>query len=228
MNRREGYVLSLCDRTGNMVRPWLEAGYHAVTLDLQDVPNGSEHPRRHHLIGDVRALADSVEKIGMPKPLAVFAFPPCTHLAASGSRWWADKGLGVLSEALAIVHACQRIAQALQAPYVIENPVGALSTHWRKPDHQFDPADFAGYSPDPLSDSYRKKTCYWIGNGFIMPHARKVPGLGVASDHIHNMPQSNGRADKRSVTPLGFAYAVFDANCPEQQERRKLLEELRT
>jgi hypothetical protein len=49
-------VLSLCDRTGNMVRPWLEAGHEAVTVDLQ--PAAWEHPRRRHIVGDVRDFFD--------------------------------------------------------------------------------------------------------------------------------------------------------------------------
>jgi len=81
-----GFVLSLCDRTGNMVRPWLEAGSHAVTVDLQEA--ALTHPLRKHLMVDVRDAATIYEAIGFERPLCTFAFPPCTHLASSGARWW--------------------------------------------------------------------------------------------------------------------------------------------
>lgn len=220
----KGYVLSLCDRTGNMVRPWLEAGYRAVTIDLQECPEEGKHPNRLHHVIDVRHLAEIAEEQSIATPIAIFAFPPCTHLAASGSRWWARKGLGALQEGISIVHACQRIAEALGAPYVIENPVGALSTHWRKPDYQFNPCDFTGYAPVPEDDAYTKKTCFWVGNGFVMPRAKRVPGLTVKTDKIHLQPGSADQGDERSVTPLGFAYAVFEANCPEKRRLREMME----
>lgn len=44
-------VISLCDRSGNMVLPWLEAGYRAITVDLQEQIN--PHPLRRHIVQDV-------------------------------------------------------------------------------------------------------------------------------------------------------------------------------
>jgi len=67
-----GLVLSLCDRTGQMVQSWLEAGYDALTVDLQSA--SLSQPRRRHSISDVRCWT-----LGGLLPVAVFAFPPCTH-----------------------------------------------------------------------------------------------------------------------------------------------------
>lgn len=95
---------------------------------------------------------------------------------------------------------------------MIENPVSTLSTYWRKPDHTFDPCDYGGYVSPP-ADQYTKKTCLWVGNGFVMPKTRPVePVLG---SKMHFVGPSPERANLRSATPLGFAYAVFQANCPE-------------
>jgi hypothetical protein len=82
-----GTVISLCDMTGNMVEPWLDAGYKAITVDLQD--NHSAHPRRNHFVADVTALPHKL----ISDPVAVFAFPPCTNVAVSGARWFKEKGL---------------------------------------------------------------------------------------------------------------------------------------
>jgi hypothetical protein len=41
----------------------------------------------------------------------VFAAPPCTNLAVSGARWFKEKGVGGLTEAIEIVEACRRICE---------------------------------------------------------------------------------------------------------------------
>lgn len=196
------YVLSLCDRTGNMVRPWLEAGFRAVTVDLQ--PEANPHPRREHIVADIMSWSPT------GKPVAVFAFPPCTHLAASGSRWFRDKGLPKLIEGLTLVNRCRELCEGIGAPYMIENPVGSLSTYWREPDHSFHPVHYAGWSPEPEADAYTKKTCLWTGNGFVMPDRK--PGEPTLGSLMHRLPPTPDRADLRSATPLGFACAVFHAN----------------
>lgn len=201
-------VLSLCDRTGNMVRPWIEAGYEAVTVDLQEQEN--PHPRRRHIVSDVTDLSP---EIGVNLGASIiFASPPCTHLASSGARWFRDKGLETLVDALQIVIACRNIAELSGAPWMLENPVGTLSTYWRDPDFTFDPNDYG--------DPYTKKTCLWTGGGFVMPPVVK-PGDMFAEptwveptegSKIHRMPPSKDRGDRRSITPVGFAAAVFRAN----------------
>lgn len=196
-------VLSLCDRTGNMVKPWLAAGYEAVTVDLQESP--TSHPRRHHFTADVTRWRYPLR---FGQPAIVFAFPPCTHLAVSGARWFKGKGMAALIEGLAIVEACREICEASGAPYMIENPVSTLATYWRKPDHTFHPWQYTGFE---LSDNYTKKTCVWSGNGFVMPPPN-VAADCVPDDRIHKAPPSDDRADFRSATPMGFARAVFEAN----------------
>lgn len=196
-------ILSLCDRTGNMVRPWVEAGHEAVTVDLE--PAAWRHPRRIHIQADVCGLHRMDADV-------VFAFPPCTHLAASGARWFRDKGLGALVQGLTVVEACRRICEASGAPWMIENPVGSLATYWRDPDHTFHPVHYAGWSDDPAADEYTKKTCLWVGNGFVMPDRK--PGEPTLGSLMHRLPPTEDRADIRSATPMGFARAVFAANVP--------------
>lgn len=206
----QGTVLSLCDRTGKAVLPWLEAGYDAVTVDVQEQAN--PHPRRRHVVQDVCAF-----KLDF-RPAAVFAFPPCTHFAVSGARWFREKGLDVLIEALVIVNACRKICEASGAPFMLENPVGTLSTitetYWRGPDQSFNPNDYG--------DPYTKKTLLWTGGGFVMPAVVKPGDMferptwvePTEGSKMHLLPPSADRADLRSETPMGFARAVFQANAP--------------
>lgn len=195
-------IWSLCDRTGNMIRPWLERGHRCVTIDLQPAP--WSHPLRTHIQADVTALRS------LSGARMVFAFPPCTHLASSGARWFRDKGLGSLIEALQIVEACRKLCESTGAPYAIENPVGTLATYWREPDYTFHPVHYSGWSPEPEADEYTKKTCLWTGGGFVMPDRK--PGVPTLGSLMHRLPPSEDRADLRSATPLGFAYAVAEAN----------------
>lgn len=202
-----GTVISLCDRSGNMVLPWLEAGYDAITVDLQDQIN--PHPRRSHLIQDVTDLNPEFGNIA--QAVAVFAFPPCTDTAVSGARWFKDKGLDGLILALQIVSACKRIAGLSDAPWMLENPVSTIATYWRKPDYIFHPHDFTAYCP---ADNYTKKTCLWTGGGFVMPEPQRVWGMPAPDDRIHKAPPGPDRANFRSATPMGFAHAVYQANAP--------------
>lgn len=189
-----------------MVQPWLEAGYRAVTVDLNDPPGLNEN--RSHLVQDVINLQSDFAK----GAICVFAFPPCTDLAISGARWFKDKGLSALIRNLQIVDACREICEASGAPWMLENPIGTLATYWRDPDFSFDPCDYG--------DPYTKRTCIWCGGGFVMP--TKVAQGDMFSEAtivdpvqgslIYKMPDSNGRKELRSETPMGFARAVFKAN----------------
>lgn len=209
-------VLSLCDRTGVMVEPWLAAGFDCTIVDVQH-PEDIEYREEqgwgllHKVPADVSEWLPPLDRYGI-----VFAFPPCTHLAVSGARWWRDKGLGALIDGLRLVEACRRICEWSGAPWMIENPVGSLSSYWRDPDWMFDPAEYAGYD-DGQDDLYTKRTCLWVGGGFQVPPKR--PLEAVQGSKFHLLPPSDGRADERSVTPRGFARAVFEANVERVMER---------
>jgi hypothetical protein len=137
----------------------------------------------------------------------ILAAPPCTHLAASGARWWAGKGGGALLEALALADACLRYA-ALCRPvwWALENPVGRLARFYGKPAYTFQPADFG--------DAYTKKTCLW---GVFTPPLPIFVGenravAAVEGSKMHRLPPSPERATLRSMTPAGFARAFFEVN----------------
>jgi len=196
-------VLSLCDKTGNMLKPWAEAGYDCIAVDIQH-EGETDRDDITYVEADVKSYLPPLAEYA-----AVFAFPPCTNLAVSGARWFKDKGLPGLIEGLEIVDACRRICEWSGAPYLIENPVSTLSTYWRKPDYKFDPCDFGGYL-DPPGDRYTKKTCLWTGGGFVMPAVCRVEP--TEGSKMHLMPPSADRANLRSETPRGFAEAVFTYN----------------
>ena len=199
-------VLSLCDFTGNMVRPWAEAGYTCYCVDTQ------HKVLRHEVVGQgvIYFVPADVREYNPPDELRiVFAFPPCTDLSVSGARWMQEKGPRRLVSALDVFVRCMEIGERSGARWMVENPISVASTHLRKPDHIFHPFDYAAYE---YADNYTKKTCLWSGGGFIMPGKAPAPELGPPDDRIWKAGPSDERANFRSATPMGFAKAVYLAN----------------
>jgi len=206
-------VLALFSKTDTIVRPWVDAGYRAVLVDLQ-------HEAGEHTDGLVTKIGADLIDWTPPRWLArsevafVAAFPPCDHLSVSGARWFAGKGLGKLADSIRLFERAAFWCEWFGAPYFIENPVSTISSYWRKPDHTFHPWQFAGLEP---ADAYTKKTCLWTGNGFVMPTPNHPAGI-EPDDRIHKAPPSDTRADFRSATPLGFSRAVFNANQSQRSQ----------
>ena len=202
-------VVSLFDRTGTMLQPWQQAGYTTWAVDIQHSPGITATD------GGRRWVGHDLHRPWLPpfdrdSIAFVAAFPPCTHLAVSGARWFKGKGLRALAEAIDLFATAAEFAEWSGAPYLIENPVSTISTYWRKPDHIFNPSDYTLFEP---ADNYTKKTCLWTGGGFTMPTNARDETLGPPDPTlIHHMPPSAERADMRSMTPLGFARAVYEAN----------------
>jgi len=173
-------ILDLCGGTGAWSKPYKLAGYDVRLITLPD---------------DVRLYVPPQNVHG------VLAAPPCTHLAASGARWWEEKGIGALLEALSIVDACLRIIlMANPFFWVLENPVGRLSTYLGPPKMYFHPWEFG--------DPWTKKTALW--GDFNVPE--KTPVFPSESNKIHRMSPSSNRSMLRSITPPGFAVSFFKAN----------------
>lgn len=194
-------VLSLFDYSTNMVRPWAEAGYRCVCVDIQHSEKSEPEENVERVKADILDYLPPRGRIA-----AVFAFPPCTHLAVSGARWFRGKGLGLLSDSIRLFHATAKICEWSEAPYLIENPVSTISSYWRPPDHTFDPCDYG--------DPYTKKTCLWTGGGFVMPPKQRIEP--TEGSKMHLIPPGPDRANQRSETPMGFARAVFRANALEK------------
>lgn len=216
-------VISLCDLTGNMVQPWIEAGYSAFLVDPQHgettfevVNHGPDRQESGitRFAGTVEEAMPSISRMmrGGRGIAMVFGFPPCTDMAVSGARWFEAKRAAdkmFQAKAVMVAEQCRTIGRLSGAPYMVENPVSVLASAFGKPQHSFHPADYTAYEP---GDNYTKKTCLWTGGGFVMPQPAKDPSLGAPDNRIHFASPGPERANFRSATPMGFARAVFDAN----------------
>jgi hypothetical protein len=182
---KKGWYIGLYEESGVMARPWSEAGHPCLCVDLATEPGERDG------ILFVRADArDWIPPRHVVTEGATFlaAFPPCDHLAVSGARWFAGKGLDALALSVTLFSKAAFWAEWFGAPYLIENPVSTMSTYWRKPDHTFHPWQYCGLCPD---DCYTKKTCLWTGGGFVMPPPRH-PDNVEPDDRIHKAPPLAG------------------------------------
>lgn len=132
-------VLVACEYSGRVRDAFIERGHDAVSADLEETQS-SLGP--HHL-GDVRDILQD------PWDMLI-AFPPCTHLAASGARWWPQKQ----KQQQEAIGFFMELANANVEKIAIENPIGIMSTKWRKPDQIIQPYEHG--------DPYTKSTCLWL------------------------------------------------------------------
>lgn len=153
-------VLVACEESQTVTKAFRAIGHNAFSCDL--LPASGGHPE-WHLRADVR----DVLARALPWDMLI-GFPPCDHLAVSGARWFPEKVADGRQQAgidlfLALAHAdVPRVA--------IENPVGIMSTVWRKPDQIVQPWFYG--------DEATKTTCLWLRN--LPPlFATKVVGRGV-------------------------------------------------
>jgi hypothetical protein len=211
--KTKGIVISLCDYTGIFVQPWLDAGHHCILVDPQHSKTGKVKENLYTINKTVEEALPALGEIIRENKIAFVAgFPVCTAVAVSGARWWEEKRKKdpyFQAKAAILAEQCRTIGEISGGPYFFENPVSAFSNIFGKPDYTFHPCDYTGYYP---GDNYTKRTCLWVGNGFVMPKPKKDLTLGIADSRIHKMPPGPERQNKRSATPRGFSEAVYQSN----------------
>jgi hypothetical protein len=137
-------ILIGCEESQAVCIAFRELGFEAYSCDLQECSGG--HPEWHY-------QKDIFEVVNMGWDCMI-AFPPCTHLAVSGAAWFEQKRKdGTQQKAIDFF---MRIANADIKHIAIENPVGIMRKHFRKPNQIINPYYFG--------DEARKKTCLWLKN----------------------------------------------------------------
>lgn len=176
-------ILVACEFSGIVRDAFIRKGHDAMSCDLVD----SETPGPHYK-GDVFDILYSGWDM-------MIAFPPCTHLAASGARWWKNKK----QEQYDAINFVKQLCYSCIDKICIENPIGILSRVLYKPDQIIQPWQF-GYG-------YTKATCLWLHNLPLLKPTNIVTGR---SNRIHWMPDSSYRRKERSRTCLGIAEAMAE------------------
>lgn len=228
-------VFSMFDGSGYAALPWAENGHKVICFNYDGADHGQYGGVRmeHENIKYVNAwidesFYDAAISGAYGKPDFILAFPPCTDLAVSGARHFKakrERDPEFQIKAVNTAKVAANIADWFSVPYMIENPVSVLSSMWRQPDFIFHPCGFGGYLPEddkhpsfpdiiPARDAYLKKTCLWVGNGFKMPDTKAVKPVGNDNPGWKSLGGKSSKTKMiRSLTPRGFANAVYQANC---------------
>jgi len=203
-------VLVACEYSGRVREAFRKRGHYVRSVDLIE----SEDDSQLHIIGDVLDFLEG-EPVFTPGGIVglspwdlIVAHPPCTDLAVSGARHFAEKiADGRQKRALDFVQAimdapCERIA--------IENPISVISSRIRKPDQIIQPWMFG--HPET------KATCFWLkGLPKLVPnedaehvkmHMETLPPS--QRNRVHHMPPGPDRWKERSRTYQGIADAMAE------------------
>lgn len=178
-------VLIACEYSGTVRDAFRARGHDAISCDL--LPTDAPGP---HIQGDVLPL------LSEPWDM-VIAFPPCTDLCVSGARHFAAKRADGRQQVS--IDFFMQFATCSAPCVCIENPVGIMSSIWRKPDQIVQPWQFG--------HGETKATCLWLkGLPKLMP-TQIVEGR---EQRIWKMPPSKNRWKERSKTYPGIAEAMAE------------------
>lgn len=189
-------ILIACEESQEVCKAFRAKGHEAYSCDIQPCSGG--HPE-WHIQDDVLHQAHKWWDM-------IIAFPPCTHLAVSGARHFEQKKKdGRQQEAIDFFMAiislpCDKI--------VVENPIGIMSSVYRKPDQIIQPYEYG--------HEVTKSTCLWI-KGLPLLRPTKLVGKGEittfkSGKKMHTWYNKGGkdRSKLRSKTFPGIAKAMAE------------------
>lgn len=162
MNKR---ALVACEESQAVCIELRRLSWEAYSCDIQEC--SGNHPE-WHIMQDVIPLVngdcafktcDGKEHAVSGKWDMIIAFPPCTYLTVTGNRWfnverYGEKALQRIKNREAAIEFFKVFAFAKCDRIAIENPIGHMSTAWRKPEQVIHPYMFG--------DRARKATCLWL------------------------------------------------------------------
>lgn len=184
-------LLIACEKYGLVRDAFIKKGHDAISCDIEDTISPGPHIK-----SKLEDIIEQCHKYDM-----IIAFPPCTHIAVSGAKHFEEKRKdGRQQNAIKFF---MMIANANCNRIVIENPVGIMSTEWRKPDQIIQPWQFG--------DSFSKKTCLWLKNTPALRPTKIVdPGEFVVHGGKKLPKWYSNRTRDRDKTFPGIANAMAD------------------
>jgi len=182
-------ILVACEESQAVTKRLRARGHEAFSCDI--LPCSGGHPE-WHIQDDVLPLLREAWDM-------VISFPPCTHLASSGAQWFPQKRKdGRQQAAVDFFMACVNA----NAPRIaVENPVGIMSSLFRKPSQIIQPWQFG--------DEAQKTTCLWLKR---LPVLR--PTRIVGKGEFYEFTAKDG---KKKRQPLWYFEALKNAKTPEER-----------
>ena len=209
-------ILVACEESQAVTIELRELGHNAFSCDILECSGG--HPE-WHVMDDVTKILTggtfqtmdenehTVNKWDM-----IIAFPPCTYLTVTGNRWfnvekYGEKALERIKLREEAHDFFMMFANADCDKIAIENPVGYMNSHYRKPDQIIQPYQFG--------DPFEKKTCLWLkglpklqSTDMVEPPPRQQLKSGKSMPEWYSNAPKKDRARIRSKTFPGIAKAM--------------------
>ena len=158
-------VLVACEESQRVCIEFRKLGHEAYSCDIEPCSGG--HPEWHIKSDVIRFIngycifttMDGKNHYINDKWDMIIAFPPCTYLTVTGNRWfnidrYGEKAIQRHKDRKDAIDFFMAFANADCEKIAIENPVGIMSTEWRKPNQIINPWQFG--------DAFEKKTCLWL------------------------------------------------------------------
>lgn len=178
-------VLVGCEFSGRVRDAFLRRGHEAVSCDLHE----SEAPGPH-IVGDVR---DALRAEAWD---AAILFPPCTHTAVSGARWFhlkkreQEEALGFIQDIWAAAPEKKALEQPMSITHRALGPVSQVIQPWQ------------------FGHGETKATCLWLRG---LPRLTPTEIVAGRTPAVHRMTRRGGdeaRRRNRSRTYPGIAEAM--------------------
>ena len=213
-------VLVACEESQRVAMSFRDKGHYAFSCDV--LPCSGGHPE-YHIQGDALKILNGGDFVTMDgrrhhvdKWDLLIAHPPCTYLTNTGNRWFNELKYGEnainrkkLREEAAIFF--MKFTEANAERIAIENPIGYMSTYYRKPDQIIQPYEFG--------EPERKATCLWLKNlrlltptNIVKPNLVVLPS-GKTDSMLHYSTFRLNKSERsriRSQTFWGVAKAMAD------------------
>jgi len=191
-------ILVGCEESQEVTKALRELGFEAFSCDLQECSGGKPE---WHLQMDV------FEAIKLGWDMAIF-FPTCTYLTISANKWYKDQpprksGTLVGEERrdarIEAIDFFMRLYNCEIPNVAIENPIGVMSSEFRKPDQVLQPWMFG--------HGETKATCLWLKG---LPKLIPTNIVEGRVQRLHLLPKTKDRAKLRSKTYPGIAKAMAE------------------
>lgn len=188
-------ILLACEESQAVTKEFRKLGHEAYSCDI--LPCSGGHPE-WHIQDDVRdVLRHDVVSLFTCEWDMVIAFPPCTDLAVSGARHFEQKRKDGRQQKSIMFF--EFFTQLKNRKVSIENPIGIMSTIYRKPDQIIQPWQFG--------HGETKATCLWLKG---LPKLIPTKIVEGREQRIWKMAPGPDRAKERSKTYLGIAKAMAE------------------
>ncbi len=215
-------VLVACEESQRVCIEFRKLGHEAYSCDIELCSGGHEE---WHIQADVIPLlngdcnfrtVDGTEHRIDGKWDMILAFPPCTYLTVTGNRWfnierYGNRAIQRYEDRKQAIKFFMRFVNADCDRIAIENPVGVMSTEYRKPDCIIQPYEFG--------HTERKTTCLWLKGlqklhptEMVEPKIIKCNSGAIESNwHMETLPlKPKERSKLRSKTFTGIAKAMAE------------------